>query len=447
MGTPSTCTNVTTNATSATSHTHAVTGFLTSVSSGDHSTLSNLSYASAGHTGFSPNTPSFVTLGTTGDLTNERVLTAGTGISLTDGGAGSTITVTNTATGTTVHSSLSNLTYATAGHTGFEPTITTLGETRGGTGESTYTTGDILYSDASNSLAKRGIGSAGQVLTVSGGVPTWANAVSAGGGSGSSVLAGCYPFSSGVGVTAYLCPTGINDNDIWTLTDNNWIVAPYACTIRNLYIYTGSASVGETVTITLMKNSVATTLTAQTNGTGGASDTTNSVSVSAGDKLSLKWTTNGSCGDSYWGMEVVSPGTFYYHNISDATQYDLTTSTKITWITINDYGNFTANSTNSLLLSHRSNFDLKEDFGPDSSKYRILITEVTSGETWAQEGTLSLTTSWASYQLKGLIDTLRDDTTYNVKMQMWMPNTSSSQTYHIRNFTTKIYFNDNGVSV
>ena len=46
----------------------------------------------------------------------------------------------------------------------------------GGTGQSTYTTGDILYSNATNTLAKLGIGASGQVLTVSGGVPAWAPA-------------------------------------------------------------------------------------------------------------------------------------------------------------------------------------------------------------------------------------------------------------------------------
>lgn len=43
--------------------------------------------------GYATSTPSFVTLATTADLTSERVLTAGTNITLTDGGAGSTITV------------------------------------------------------------------------------------------------------------------------------------------------------------------------------------------------------------------------------------------------------------------------------------------------------------------------------------------------------------------
>lgn len=49
----------------------------------------------------------------------------------------------------------------------------------GGTGTGSYTTGDIIYSNAANSLAKRSIGSAGDVLTVVSGVPQW-QAVSAG---------------------------------------------------------------------------------------------------------------------------------------------------------------------------------------------------------------------------------------------------------------------------
>lgn len=54
--------------------------------------------------------------------------------------------------------------------------LSALGETSGGTGQSTYTTGDILYASASNVLSKLGIGSAGQSLQVSGGVPAWVTA-------------------------------------------------------------------------------------------------------------------------------------------------------------------------------------------------------------------------------------------------------------------------------
>ena len=49
-------------------------------------------------------------------------------------------------------------------------------ETKGGTGQSTITTGDLLYGSASNTISKLAVGSTDQVLTVAGGVPTWADA-------------------------------------------------------------------------------------------------------------------------------------------------------------------------------------------------------------------------------------------------------------------------------
>jgi len=53
----------------------------------------------------------------------------------------------------------------------------TVAETVGGTGQTTYTKGDLLYSDASNSLAKLGIGTEGQILAVSSaGIVEWINA-------------------------------------------------------------------------------------------------------------------------------------------------------------------------------------------------------------------------------------------------------------------------------
>ena len=45
--------------------------------------------------------------------------------------------------------------------------------TRGGTGQTTYTAGDILYSNATDTLDKLSIGSANHVLRVSGGKPGW----------------------------------------------------------------------------------------------------------------------------------------------------------------------------------------------------------------------------------------------------------------------------------
>lgn len=68
-----------------------------------------------------------------------------------------------------------NITSAAISLSGSEVT-NTLPETKGGTNQSTYTTGDILYASGANTLSKLAVGSANQVLTVSGGVPTWQNA-------------------------------------------------------------------------------------------------------------------------------------------------------------------------------------------------------------------------------------------------------------------------------
>jgi len=79
-----------------------------------HSELSNLAYASSGHTGFASTAP--VVTNTAFRTTPSTVITAGDNLSWT----GNTLNaVTGTAGGTSDHAALSNLTYASAGHTGF----------------------------------------------------------------------------------------------------------------------------------------------------------------------------------------------------------------------------------------------------------------------------------------------------------------------------------------
>lgn len=51
-----------------------------------------------------------------------------------------------------------------------------LRETQGGTGATSYATGDILYASASNTLSKLSAGSDNEVLTLASGVPSWAAA-------------------------------------------------------------------------------------------------------------------------------------------------------------------------------------------------------------------------------------------------------------------------------
>ena len=57
----------------------------------------------------------------------------------------------------------------------------TLAAANGGTGQSSYTVGDILYASATGALSKLGIGSTGQVLKVASGIPSWATDANAGG--------------------------------------------------------------------------------------------------------------------------------------------------------------------------------------------------------------------------------------------------------------------------
>lgn len=52
---------------------------------------------------------------------------------------------------------------------------TNIAPTKGGTGLAAYTTGDILYASAANTLARRPIGTNNQVLAVVAGVPNWIN--------------------------------------------------------------------------------------------------------------------------------------------------------------------------------------------------------------------------------------------------------------------------------
>lgn len=49
----------------------------------------------------------------------------------------------------------------------------TVPATAGGTGQTAYATGDLLYASSSTALSKLGIGSSGQVLTVSGSSLAW----------------------------------------------------------------------------------------------------------------------------------------------------------------------------------------------------------------------------------------------------------------------------------
>lgn len=110
-------------------------------------------------------------LGVTGAGTTGQVLLANTSGAPTWGSVPSTGAV------TTFQTSLSGLTPSTA-TTGAVTLAGTLGATSGGTGLSAYTTGDIIYASATNTLSKLTAGTNGYVLTLAAGVPSWAAASS-----------------------------------------------------------------------------------------------------------------------------------------------------------------------------------------------------------------------------------------------------------------------------
>lgn len=64
--------------------------------------------------------------------------------------------------------------------------VQSLPAANGGTGQTSFSVGDILYASGASTLSKLNIGTSGQVLTVNGGVPIWLDPTGGGGGSDSN---------------------------------------------------------------------------------------------------------------------------------------------------------------------------------------------------------------------------------------------------------------------
>lgn len=99
-----------------------------------------------------------------------RTLSAGAGITVTNGSG--TITVANAGV-LSWSGGTSGLTPATA-TTGAVTLAGTLIAVNGGTGFASYAVGDLLYANTTTTLTKLPVGTTGQVLTVAAGAPSWA---------------------------------------------------------------------------------------------------------------------------------------------------------------------------------------------------------------------------------------------------------------------------------
>jgi len=118
---------------------------------------------------------------------------------------------------------------------------TALPEANGGTAQTTYTTGDLLYASGSNTLAKLAVGTTGQVLKVAAGVPSWAtesvgsgtvtSVAMSGGTTGLTTSGGPITTSGTITLAGTLAPgnggTGVSNNAASTLT----ISGAYATTL------------------------------------------------------------------------------------------------------------------------------------------------------------------------------------------------------------------------
>ena len=114
------------------------------------------------------NTLSKLTVGTSGQVLK---VTAGVPAWETDTATG---TVTSVALSAPAVFTVSGSPVTSSGTLALTYSGTALPEANGGTAQTTYRTGDLLYASGSNTLSKLAVGTTGQVLTVAAGLPSWA---------------------------------------------------------------------------------------------------------------------------------------------------------------------------------------------------------------------------------------------------------------------------------
>ena len=167
-----------------------------------------LTSAANGSSGGGTVTSVAVSGGTTGLTTSGGPITTSGTITI----AG-TLATTNGGTGLTSFTS-GGAVYATSTSA---LTTGTLPAASGGTAQSTYSAGDILYASATNTLSKLSVGTNGFVLTLAGGLPTWA-ASTGGVTSFSTSLSGLTPSTASTGAITLAGTLGISSGGTGQIT-------------------------------------------------------------------------------------------------------------------------------------------------------------------------------------------------------------------------------------
>ena len=104
----------------------------------------------------------------------------------------------------------------------------TLAAVNGGTGQSSYVVGDVLYASTTTALSKLAIGTTGQVLTVASGIPSWAT-------SAAGDVAGPASATDNA-ITRFDLTTGkLIQNSLVTVADDGAITAPGVSSVIPFY--------------------------------------------------------------------------------------------------------------------------------------------------------------------------------------------------------------------
>ena len=190
-----------------------------------------------------------------------------------------------------------------------------LGETNGGTGQSSYATGDMLYASATNTLSKLGVGTNGYILTVSGGLPTWQPAPASGVTSFQTSLSGLTPSTSTTGAITLAGTLGASSGGtgLTSYTAGDLLYASGTTTISKLgigttnYVLTSSGTAPQYVAQSTLAVGTATNIAGGSAGAiayNSASNTTTFLSLGTSNYV----LTAGASAPQYVAQSTLSVG-------------------------------------------------------------------------------------------------------------------------------------------